>query len=531
MIGYLVILTKENQMLLKENNLTKSSTVKVDLKCDYCGRIYQQEWRNRVKGFKIIKKDACKNCRILKRKESCLKTYGVDIASKSPAIRKKASKTKGGSGYSITEYKEQILSLYKEDMSVNRIAEILQVSRTVLSEYMRSLGLDTGKNAEKKRLKTMNEKYGVDYYLQCEKGKNNLKTTFKNKYGSENPYENPEYKKQWENKYKTTCLKKYGAESVLLNEDRREEFKQKRKATRLKNGQIIYRGMDVNSLSDKLNIAASTLYERIQKWGLDVSVAKPKNKSYLELLFEDYFTKNNIKFNTQVKIGNCIADFVLGNNIVIECDGLYWHSEERKSKSYHKNKRDNYIENGFVPLFFREDELRDKFNIVSSIVNNKINNTTKVYARKLSVKSISNKVAKQFFSANHLMGAGRGYTLALVDNDNILCAIRLCKKNGDLYEISRFCSKLNYSVIGGFSRLLNHAEKILNSKNIITFIDYRYGQGDYLTSLGFQLERIQVSFKWTDLTNTYHRMKFPGNQGYEIGLTRIYDCGQAKFVK
>jgi hypothetical protein len=54
---------------------------------------------------------------------------------------------------------------------------------------------------------------------------------------------------------------------------------------------------------------------------------------------------------------------------------------------------------------------------------------------------------------------------------------------------------------------------------------------DYLGDLGFVQKSCHLSFKWTNTRYTYHRMKFPSNTGYEQGMNKIWDCGQAKWVK
>lgn len=66
--------------------------------------------------------------------------------------------------------------------------------------------------------------------------------------------------------------------------------------------------------------------------------------------------------------------------------------------------------------------------------------------------------------------------------------------------------------------------------SITTFVDQRYGTGDYLLNLGFSFKGMHTSFRWTDCKNTFHRMNFRGNSGYNKGLHKIWDCGQSKWV-
>jgi hypothetical protein len=128
------------------------------------------------------------------------------------------------------------------------------------------------------------------------------------------------------------------------------------------------------------------------------------------------------------------------------------------------------------------------------------------------------------------MGQGKGNTFALTIDDIIYSAIRVVKKENGL-DISRFCHAIGYNVIGGFSKLLSHIEKTLKPEFIQTFIDLRYGTGDYLPLLGFTKESEYLSFNWTNGKDRLHRMQFPGNSGYENGYYKLWDCGQAKYIK
>jgi hypothetical protein len=81
-----------------------------------------------------------------------------------------------------------------------------------------------------------------------------------------------------------------------------------------------------------------------------------------------------VNFRTQVGINGRIADFLIGDtNIVLETDGLYWHCDAIiKEAAHHAIKRNHYIRNGYLPLFFREDEIYNKPAVVQSIIRNKV---------------------------------------------------------------------------------------------------------------------------------------------------------------
>lgn len=129
------------------------------------------------------------------------------------------------------------------------------------------------------------------------------------------------------------------------------------------------------------------------------------------------------------------------------------------------------------------------------------------------------------------MGRGQGINYGLFFKEELVAILQIKLKNEDIYEISRFASKLDTTVVGGFSRLLSFFEKTVKPNKLINFVDLRYGGGAFLVKLGFIREKSYISFKWCKNHKTFHRMKFPSNSGYEHGYAKIWDCGQAKFVK
>lgn len=520
----------ENQNL----KLVTRSLEKINIICDYCGDIYQKsycDWyKKQSDSQNINKKDACKKCRSKKREETSMMKYGVRVPSQAAEIKSKASKTKGGTGIVVSNLHDEIINLYVDDMSVARLSKILNVGKTALISYMRSIGLDTTGDKIAKKQKTNLKRYGVKEILQSEQGQKKIKETLKERYGNENPYKNSDYKNNWKSKTKKTCLERYGVSCIIQDPNRKLEFDNKRRITRVKNGQIIVDDRTAIEIAEELGIATSTFYERIQKWGLELAISKEKHTSALEYKMRQWLDSENINYETQVYICGKIADFVIGN-VIIETDGLYYHSDAViKNSDYHVEKRQVYIDNGYIPLFFYENEIYNQFDIVKSIILNKLNCSTKIYARKCKICEVDKTKTREFITQNHLMGPGFGKGYGLYYNNELISILQTRRLKDGTQEISRFAHKLNTSVIGGFSKLIKHIQSICNLP-ITTFIDLRYGNGNYLTNLGFQHKGTHKSFKWTNCKRTFHRMKFPSSTGYENGMFKIWDCGQAKFIK
>lgn len=515
----------------EDAKLTKGSTKKVELICDYCGAKLVRRWDYVIKSHEFVDRDSCKKCSTKKREDTSLVKYGVRIPSQSIEIRKAASQTKGGSGKCVAEYHDEIMKMYNDGISINEMANKLNLGRTALRTYLENLGYDTKGDMQAKAQRTCKERYGAEHFLQSEIGQQNLKRALKEKYGSENPYENPEYKNNYIEKKKLALIEKYGVEDILNCEERREEHEKKRRETRKKNGQYIYDNKTVQEWAIEKGMAASTLYQRIEKLGIEEAMKLDKCTSKLEAFLAEILRSLNLEFKTEVYVNKMIADFhIVGTNILIEADGLYWHSDHIiEGAAHHARKRSNYIQNGYFPLFFREDEIYDNSDIVKSIIANKVGQSIKIGARTCNIKQEEKSIGRHFMKDNHLMGRGSGDTFVLCNEDEILSCMLIKRKNGREYEISRFAHKMGYNVVGGFSRLIKFAQSKLKMESLITYIDLRYGSGEYLKGLGFEHCGENISFKWTNFKQTVHRMQFPGNDGYKNGMFKIYDCGQAKY--
>lgn len=428
---------------------------------------------------------------------------------------------------------------------------------------------------------SMQEKYGVEHGLQNEKILKKVQNTYKQKTGFDNPMKNPKIKEKFKQVYKEktgfenpnqnpeirekieqTNLQRYGHkytyQSPLVREKGLNSYKEKTGyqhpmhnpdsikkliQTRVKNGSIkLYDGKTQVEWAKELDLPTSTFNQYLNKFGFDMaSKLNKKSKSSLELIIEEFLIENNLVKDTdficnkKLPEADLQPDFLLNDSrLIIECDGLLWHSDGNPyyaiPKDHHKKRKEKYQELGYKSMFFRADELEspEKFNIVKSIILNKLGKSKRIFARKTDFVNIKDG---DFFKKNHLMGPGSGRIYALKYKEEIVCAIQVkwINKEEKVLEISRFSPKTGINVVGGFSKLLKNVIKKECPNKIVTFIDKRYGEGAYLSDMGFVKTGEHISFKWTDTKNTYHRLRFRNNSGYEKGLFKIWDCGQAKW--
>lgn len=178
-------------------------------------------------------------------------------------------------------------------------------------------------------------------------------------------------------------------------------------------------------------------------------------------------------------------------NIGIEYHGSYWHSyqsnETIEERMRHSIKCDMALASNHQLLQVYDYEWMTKKEIVKSIISIKLKKA-KIYipARKCTIKAINNVAAQEFFNSNHLQGYRHaGITYALVNNDDIICAMSFSKHSKYQWEIIRLATKQYTICNGGASRLLQHFKVTKSPKSILTYADRRYSTGSVYTTCGF----------------------------------------------
>ena len=503
-------------------SLSIGSNKKIKVSCDYCFIEYETTPKKRNIANKIVDKDCCGKCKVKKREEISLAKYGVKNPFQRKDVKNKIKKTcleKYGyesaakSDLIKTKTKETCLAKY----GVENHSQLDSVKEKYKSTCLEKYGVENASSVDEfkqKRKQTNLSRYGNEYYVASKECQDKAKE----KYGVNNVFV-----LDWvKNKAKHTSLYKYGTEHPMQNKSVSKRASETNLQNKKNSGKInLYKNKTVSKWAEEIGFSRSRFNTLVKENGWDIAVDMTPCISSLESIIKDLLNKNNIQFKTQVKIGNYFADFVI-DNIVIECDGLYWHSEVHKKDSYHVEKRQTYIDNGYKPLFFRQDEIVNKKDIVESVILNKLGLCNRIFARKCEIRECEKKDAKNFFNTNHLMGNGSGESFALCYNNEIVSCLQIRRKK-EFYEISRFCNKIGFSVVGGFSRLIKNRPKLF------TFIDLRYGDGEYLIDFGFAKRKTYSSFKWTNGSQCFHRMKYPSNTGYNHKMYKIWDCGQLRY--
>lgn len=272
----------------------------------------------------------------------------------------------------------------------------------------------------------------------------------------------------------------------------------------------------------------------------------------------DYFISNHpeikVIHNDRSQIHPLEIDLYFPDyKIGIEVCGLYWHGEINgdKTRKYHYDKMIKCYEKGIRLITVFEDEVNNKFDIVISRILTSLNLLPeRVYARKCDLKEISVGEANTLFNSCHIQGAstakkawGLFYNNELVAAASVGSTGRKHAGNAETVELKRFCSKLNLSVIGGFSKIFKSIVSYCKDNKITTiksYCDMRYGNifNPVYETNGFKLEnftkytphyvRNGKRFRNISLRKTPEE-RLTGLTEWELrkaqGYDRIWDCG------
>jgi len=285
--------------------------------------------------------------------------------------------------------------------------------------------------------------------------------------------------------------------------------------------------------------------------------------TFIKSIYSGKIITNSRKIITPLELDIYIPEY----NLAIEFNGLYYHSyglnnitdkqaDLKYQSTRHLNKTNLCEDKNINLLHIFENEWLDnnKREIWKSIIKNKLKiNNNKIYARKTIIKEVSILDARIFLEENHIQGAGAigpiRYGLYL--NDTLVSIMTFGKPRFNKtipFELIRLCSKINYTVVGGASRLFKYFRKY-HPGEIISYANRRFAfkHKNIYKTLGLEEEEVTVPnmFYFKGTSELYSRHKFQKHKlinfehyskdksALEIminnGYRRIYDSGNLKF--
>ena len=397
------------------------------------------------------------------------------------------------------------------------------------------------------------EKYGCENPFQFEQVKEKIKQTNIEKYGADHPMHSNQIKE----KLKQTNLDRYGNVLYTCSEEYKEKyfpnifkyFKSKDIAEQFLINTYPNK-VTMKELAKDTDIPYRTITQYIHKYGLedyieyDCKISQPE-KDIVEYLTSKGIT-NILQSDRTVLDGKEIDVFLPDYNVGIEFNGDYWHSEViRPNKRYHYDKSMLANSKGIFLYHIFSHEWADeekRTRILNHLDNILHLNENKIYARKCMIREVDVTEKNNFLNENHIQGKDNStIKLGLYYNDELVslmtfCYPRFSKKYN--WELSRFCSKHNYNVIGGASKLFKYFvdNYMKDGEVIVSYSDIAKTTGKIYKTLNFEfVNDAEPNYIWWKSDDDYktryqcqminERIIMESN-----GYIKIYDCGNKVWV-
>lgn len=200
---------------------------------------------------------------------------------------------------------------------------------------------------------------------------------------------------------------------------------------------------------------------------------------------------------------------------------------------------------------FHEEKIRSKIKSLIGV-------TRRIHGRETIIIPIDNKRLMRFLEVNHLNVAIKAkYKYGLFLDQELVAVMSFSKGRQIIrenvifnsFELLRFCNKLDVTVVGGFSKLLHHFNKMQNPDDIMTYVDCDWSDGQSFLAKGFEFSgRIPAMEFWlniktgereyphlvlkryeksiSEFTNETEKASFLNKYGYQTA----YNSGSYKYI-
>ncbi|PCJ96761.1 MAG: hypothetical protein COA52_00710 [Hyphomicrobiales bacterium] len=314
---------------------------------------------------------------------------------------------------------------------------------------------------------------------------------------------------------------------------------------------------DIPTIIEKLNYDFSETLLRNSFYERNIPIIQHSyNKSKGEIELLEWIKSlgvdcKSIKFKTSggLKEIDCYCpDYKFG----IEYCGLWHHSyNSGKPKRYHLEKSFLMKEEHDIQIFtIFENEWINSKNLIKNMIKSRLQMNKKIFARKCTARNITAAEARKFHNKNHISGyVNSSINVGLYYENMLVSCMSFSKSRYDKnyeYEITRMSFLQGHTIVGGASKMF----KFSGIKSIMTFADFRFGEGKVYEKLGFKNVGLSAPNYFYNKKGTMklesrikyqkHKLKnildvYDENLSEQKNMVRnnfltIYDCGNYKWV-
>lgn len=356
---------------------------------------------------------------------------------------------------------------------------------------------------------------------------------------------------------KQTYFRRHGVEHRLQNNVPADSLEKLKSKQWLETQHLKHKKTAVQ-IAEDLNVGVTTATNWLHRHDIPIQLHR---QSQIERELVDFIKQQVPECVIETSNRNIISPleldiFLPNEKLAIEINGVFWHGETKgKQKNYHIDKTKMCLQKNIKLIHVWDEEWINKTNIVKSRILNVLGRSNRIYARQCKIVHIPFVDAAAFLNQTHTQGSTTAsICYGLTYNKNLVAVMSFSPSrfsNKYQYEMIRYSNALNYSVVGGASKIFQHFITEHQPENVVSYSDKRWGNGDMYLKLGFQYTHTTPPnykyFKTTKPLELFSRQQFQKhklprkllmfnssltewenmiNNGYD----RVWDCGSDVFV-
>lgn len=484
---------------------------------------------------------------VAKRKQTCLEKYGVENPASSVSVQEKMRNTsieRYGVPFAMQneKIKNGVVDRNVEKYGVRSTSQIPEVKEKQKKTLMERFGVDVPAKSSivlQKMKDTWEERYGDDESEEAKAIVSKRKRSCFERYGFENSMECPELLEKYKKTFSENHPGVTNPNSLHLSEETLKIISTKET---LEDYIASSPNKKVRYLANALKYSYTCLLNKIHEYGLyslvdNGSVAEDEITEILKGW--GVVCEKTRALISPYEIDIYCPDYKIG----IEYNGNYWHSVNcGKDKIYHQMKSLRAQEKGIFLYHIYEYEWENpdkKQKIINQLQNLFGKNNNIIYARKTEIREVSDIALKRsFLRDNHLQEEDKSsLAYGLFYNNRLVSLMTFCKPRFSRqfdWELSRYCSLSNTTVVGGASKLF-HEFLRNNSGSIVTYSDFGKTRGLLYEKLGFVFSHIsRPNYVWLgreDIKTRYQVQMEKERETMEAkGYLQIFDAGNKVWI-
>ena len=374
--------------------------------------------------------------------------------------------------------------------------------------------------------------------------------------------------KQKESRKKTLIEHRKEYPQWFIDELAHEEDKNRAKNKTLLTGDIVdficpIHGVYSQYVHNHINTSTGTPLCGCPACGNRASMYEKEIYEYVNTFCKDALERDRSTVKSETTNRYMELDvYIPEKRIGIEYNGSFWHREDGKGRDYHLNKYLLCEKNNIRLISIFDKDWMENKEKIKSFLHNILSPKILVYGRNTEIKVISKEEANNLYDTYHLKGGDSSISVSygLFYKADLISAMSFSRpkfgSQKDMeWDISRYCVRYGYSVIGGAEKLFKAFLKEYTPQSIISYSDNDYFSGDVYKKLGFVFDKItDLPYYWAKDNVFYSRQKcqvkilkekYPDiyNKALEdnasnkeeyimhaLGFYKVYRCGNKKWV-